>query len=179
MGSSWRRRSARALAAGAMAVAASAAGAAEARAAEDPFDVAVRQAQSFSIGRLNATTARLPTTAWPLQTSGSRWTTTGSGSWTSGFLPGSALVRLSGDGRRGAAHEGTELAGEIAGQAGNTGTHDLGFMLLDSFGHGFRLTGTDSYRQTVLRAAGSLSTRYSSTVGAIRSLELRPRRSSG
>jgi unsaturated chondroitin disaccharide hydrolase len=59
----------------------------------------------------------------------------------------------------------------IESQKTNTGTDDLGFMLFNSFGNGYRLTGTDSYRQVALTAAQSLATRYSSTVGAIRALD--------
>lgn len=57
----------------------------------------------------------------------------------------------------------------LAGQKTNTSTHDLGFMLFNSFGNGYRLTGDDAYRQVVLRAAESLAARYSTTVGCIRS----------
>lgn len=48
-------------------------------------------------------------------------------------------------------------------------THDLGFMINDSFGNAYRLTGEDSYRDVVVRAAQSLITRYNPTVKSIRS----------
>jgi hypothetical protein len=51
----------------------------------------------------------------------------------------------------------------------NTSTHDLGFVLLDSFGRGYRLTGDDRYRRILLRAAASLASRYDPRVGCIRS----------
>jgi unsaturated chondroitin disaccharide hydrolase len=160
----------RALGAGVTAaLAVGAGGGAPALAAEDSFDVAARQAQSFAVGRLNATTARIRTNAWPLQTSGSRWTTTGAGSWTSGFLPGTLWYAYQATADSALRTKAQNWQSGLAGQASNTSTHDVGFMVFDSFGHGFRLTGTDSYRQTVLRAAGSLASRYSSTVGAIRS----------
>lgn len=49
------------------------------------------------------------------------------------------------------------------------GTHDLGFMINDSFGNAYRLTGEDSYRDVVIRAAKTLITRYSPVVKSIRS----------
>ncbi len=49
------------------------------------------------------------------------------------------------------------------------GTHDLGFMIGDSFGQAYRLTGEQSYRDVVLQAARTLTTRFSSKVGCIRS----------
>jgi unsaturated chondroitin disaccharide hydrolase len=145
------------------------AGTGPARASEDPFDAAVRHAQGFATGRLNATTARIPRTAWPLQTSGLRWSTTGSGSWTSGFLPGALWYGYQATADSGLRTKAQNWQAGLAGQASNTSTHDLGFMVFDSFGNGYRMTGTDSYRQTVLKAAASLATRFSSTVGAVRS----------
>lgn len=49
------------------------------------------------------------------------------------------------------------------------GTHDLGFMMNDSFGKAYELTGEKSYRDVVVRSAKTLSTRYSPVVKAIRS----------
>jgi len=49
------------------------------------------------------------------------------------------------------------------------GTHDLGFMLYTSFGQAFRLTGEQSYKDVIVQAAKTLSTRYSPKVKAIRS----------
>jgi unsaturated chondroitin disaccharide hydrolase len=62
----------------------------------------------------------------------------------------------------------TRQAG-LESQKTRTDTHDLGFMLFDSFGNGFRLTNTTSYRDVALTAAASLATRYNATVGATRS----------
>ena len=53
-----------------------------------------------------------------------------------------------------------------------TGTHDLGFMIFDSFGHGYRLTGNEHYRDVVMTASRSLSTRFNPAVGAIKSWDL-------
>jgi len=49
------------------------------------------------------------------------------------------------------------------------GTHDLGFMIGDSFGKAYQLTGEQSYRDVMLQAARTLITRYSPKVGCIRS----------
>jgi unsaturated chondroitin disaccharide hydrolase len=50
-----------------------------------------------------------------------------------------------------------------------TTTHDLGFMVFNSFGHGYLLTGDARYRDVVFEASRSLVTRYDPDVGAIRS----------
>lgn len=49
------------------------------------------------------------------------------------------------------------------------GTHDLGFMIGDSFGKAYQLTGEQSYRDVMLQAARTLCTRFSPKVGCIRS----------
>lgn len=49
------------------------------------------------------------------------------------------------------------------------GTHDLGFMLFNSYGNGYRLDPTDDYLQVLLEGANSLITRYNPVVGCIRS----------
>jgi len=53
-----------------------------------------------------------------------------------------------------------------------TGTHDLGFMIFDSFGHGYTLTGNEHYRDVVMTASRSLATRFNPAVGAIKSWDL-------
>lgn len=51
----------------------------------------------------------------------------------------------------------------------NKGTHDLGFMIGDSFGKAWELTGERSYKDVIIRAAQSLITRFNPQVGCIRS----------
>lgn len=45
--------------------------------------------------------------------------------------------------------------------------HDLGFQIFNSFGHGYRLTGNESYKEVVLAAADSLATLYNPAAGTI------------
>ena len=49
------------------------------------------------------------------------------------------------------------------------GTHDLGFMMYNSFGKAYDITGEQSYRDVVLKSARSLITRFNPVVGCIRS----------
>lgn len=49
------------------------------------------------------------------------------------------------------------------------GTHDLGFMMYDTFGKAYELTGERSYLDVVLQSAKTLITRYSPKVKSIRS----------
>jgi len=97
------------------------------------------------------------------------WSTTGASAWTSGFYPGCWWLFLdwsawAPDKTRAQAWE----AG-IAGQRYNNTTHDLGFMIYDSFDQDFRLTGNPTARTYCLQAAATLATRYNPIVGCIRS----------
>lgn len=51
----------------------------------------------------------------------------------------------------------------------NTQTHDIGFIILASFGDGLALTGNKSYIPVINKAAQSLATRFSPIVGCTRS----------
>lgn len=55
------------------------------------------------------------------------------------------------------------------------GTHDLGFMVGDSFGKAWKITGEQSYFDVVRQAAQTLCTRFNPTVGAIRSWDHNPK----
>ena len=56
----------------------------------------------------------------------------------------------------------------------NTGTHDLGFMLYNSFGNGYRLTKDEKYKEILLQGAESLITRFNPNVGTIKSWNSEP-----
>lgn len=93
----------------------------------------------------------------------------GSSDWTSGFFPGGLWYLYELTQKSGYSSIAADRNQAIADQRFNTGTHDLGFMLYCSFGNGLRLTENESYKQILLDAANSLSSRYNETVGCIRS----------
>jgi unsaturated chondroitin disaccharide hydrolase len=93
--------------------------------------------------------------------------------WTSGFFPGSMwyLFEATGDAKwRASAEKFTAL---LEPEQNNTKTHDVGFILFCSYGNGLRLTGNAAYRPVLLNGAKSLSTRFSPTVGSLRSWDPR------
>lgn len=51
----------------------------------------------------------------------------------------------------------------------NASSHDLGFMVYNSFGKAWEQTHEQSYRDVVVQAARTLATRYNDTIGCIRS----------
>lgn len=89
--------------------------------------------------------------------------------WVSGFFPGALwlLYAYSGDDRWAtAARRYTDL---LKPEQFDTSTHDVGFVMMSSFGQGQRVTGDPSYPPVLLRAATSLASRFDRTVGCIRS----------
>ncbi|MFL5781459.1 MAG: glycoside hydrolase family 88 protein [Thermoleophilaceae bacterium] len=134
------------------------------------LDSAVAHDLRFAAAQLNRTLAEVPSGSYPHMTSSSgTWVTRSAGWWISGFFPGSLwqMYRATGDPAWRSAAAARQAG--IESQKTRTDTHDLGFMIFDSFGNGAKLTGDDTYRQIVLTAAGSLDKRYSAIVHATRS----------
>lgn len=89
--------------------------------------------------------------------------------WTAGFFPGVLwqLYEYSGDEKM--LEYAKDFTARVEPVKNVTSHHDLGFMLYCSFGHGYRLTGDETYRDVILKGSESLATRFNPTVGAIRS----------
>ena len=92
--------------------------------------------------------------------------------WRSGFFPGSVwyLYELTGDSTL------LPLAAKYTDaieEAKNlTWHHDIGFIVNCSFGNGLRLAGTPSYKDVMVQAAKSLSTRFRPAAGIIQSWDV-------
>ncbi|PRY11262.1 glycosyl hydrolase family 88 [Pontibacter ummariensis] len=102
-----------------------------------------------------------------LETSGSEW-------WTSGFYPGSLLYLYEETGDQALYDEAMRILGLLEKEQFNTSTHDLGFMMYDSFGNAHRIKPSPEYRQVLLNSAKSLASRFDPKVGAIRSWDSAP-----
>ena len=90
-------------------------------------------------------------------------------SWTSGFYAGILWYLYDATGDPAAADAAARWTAQLEDMKDYTGTHDLGFIIYNSFGNGYRLTGDPHYREVVIDAANALITRFNPTVGAIRS----------
>lgn len=133
---------------------------------------------NFSLARLRATMTALgnSTTQFPRsasKTSGT-WGTVGASDWTSGFYPGCLWYAYEKSGDTMFRYNARRWTASLAGQAGNTTTHDVGFMIFCSYGNGYRLLGTASYLSTILTAARSLTTRFRPNAGIIDSWSWAP-----
>jgi len=91
--------------------------------------------------------------------------------WTSGFFPGLLWYMYDYAKKPAWKRYAEKWTEELEGEKNNTDTHDLGFMLFNSFGNGFRLTQNNHYQDVLLQGAKSLASRYNSKVGCIQSWE--------
>ncbi len=89
--------------------------------------------------------------------------------WTSGFFPGSLwyMYKLSGDSEfsKNATYY-TELLESVQN---NTHTHDVGFIMNCSYGHGLDMMKKEKYGDILTQTAKSLISRYNDNIGCIRS----------
>jgi unsaturated chondroitin disaccharide hydrolase len=97
----------------------------------------------------------------------STWSTKPVSDWTSGFFPGEMWLARELTGDQAWTARAQRWTAPIASQVHRTDTHDLGFVVDDSFGEQVRATGTGG--DDVVTAARSLATRYSPKVHAIKS----------
>lgn len=89
--------------------------------------------------------------------------------WCSGFFPGELWYMYERTGDDFWKEKAIEFTAPVEREKTNAGTHDMGFKVYCSFGNGYRLTGDSTYRDIMLEAARTLTTRYKDKVGAIRS----------
>ncbi|MBN1820921.1 MAG: glycoside hydrolase family 88 protein [Prolixibacteraceae bacterium] len=93
----------------------------------------------------------------------------GKDDWTSGFPAGTFWYMYEETGDEYWKEQAVKNTVKLEGFQFNTGTHDLGFMVNNSYGQAYRLTVDPEYKKVVLQAAESLITRFNPTVGSIKS----------
>lgn len=96
-----------------------------------------------------------------------------SGWWCSGFYPGSLLYLYEQTKDASLYAEAERILKVLEKEKNNTSTHDLGFMMFCSFGNANRIAPKPEYREILLTSAKSLSTRFNSKVGCIKSWDSR------
>lgn len=89
--------------------------------------------------------------------------------WTSGFFPGSLWYLYEYSNNSNIKTLAEQFTARVEDQQYTTDNHDVGFMIYCSFGNGFRITHNPAYKDVILTASKSLSTRFRPTVGCIRS----------
>ena len=89
--------------------------------------------------------------------------------WTSGFFPGTMwyMYNLTNDKKWETL--GIKYTESIEEAKHLKWHHDVGFMINCSFGNAYRVTGNEAYKDVIVEAAKSLSTRFRPTPGVIQS----------
>jgi len=132
--------------------------------------VTIQDAINYSLVKLSNSISEIPINNYPIRTKGvGEWELTSPAEWTSGFFAGCLwnAYQLSND--TSWIPDAKNFTEGLEEQKFNTGTHDLGFMILNSFGNGYKILNDDEYKGVVLQAANSLATRYNPIVGCIQS----------
>lgn len=89
--------------------------------------------------------------------------------WTSGFFPGTLWYMYEYTKDQKWKEKAIEFTKTVEREQYNTGTHDLGFMMFNSYGNGLRLINDESYKPIIVQSAKSLITRYVPNAKTIRS----------
>ncbi len=109
---------------------------------------------------------RFPKTYHPKE---DRFETSGSDWWVSGFYPGTLLYLYEQTKDSAMLQEAERIMDVLKKEQHNTSTHDLGFMMFCSFGNANRIAPKPEYKDILLTSAKSLSSRFNTKVGAIKS----------
>jgi len=137
------------------------------RVAAVDFDRILRMASD----KLRRVAAALdPSKGYPRSTvADGRWTQVTVQQWTSGFFAGMLWQMYALD----HSSEWKALAKKwtdgLEADKNLTNTHDLGFLIFDSFGHGYLVGAGPHYKEVVLQASRSLASRFNPRVGLIKS----------
>lgn len=130
----------------------------------------IRETIDYSIAQLQKSLSKIPNDNYPFRTDADgEWVLTPASKWTSGFFPGSLWFAFELTGDSSWIINADKFSFGIESQQFNTSTHDIGFMIYNSFGNGYRITGNEYYKDVVLQSAASLATRYNLVVGCIQS----------
>ncbi len=94
--------------------------------------------------------------------------------WTSGFFPGSLWYLYNNSKSEKWKKNAIKFTVAVDSAKYLTNTHDLGFMINNSFGNAYSLTQNSAYKEVVIKGAQSLATRYRPVIGAIQSWDTTP-----
>ncbi len=131
---------------------------------------------AHAAGRLADAADRLnPQDGYPRSTGpDGAWQLSDADSWTSGFFAGSLWLMFQQTGDPAWLQRAQRWTAGLEAQKTRTDTHDLGFMIFDSFGWQYQLTNDPHARDVADTAARSLATRFNPAVGAIKSWDADP-----
>ena len=130
----------------------------------------VDDAIEFSVQKLLNTIDDIPDGKYPIRSKNmGEWDNTEPQVWTSGFYPGSLWLAYELSGNETLRDAARTTTNGLQDQQYNTHTHDVGFMMFNSYGNALRFSGSPEDSAVVIQSAKSLATRYHPSVGAIQS----------
>lgn len=103
-----------------------------------------------------------------LVTSDSHW-------WCSGFFSGVLWQLYENTGDELLKEYAENYTARIKKEQYSLDTHDLGFMMYCSYGHAYRITGDEKYKDVILQSSKSLASRFNPKVGVIKSWDDKPK----
>lgn len=126
--------------------------------------------------QINKTLKQIPRNRYPINTNKSgNWVTTDASGWTSGFYPGILWLLYEQTGNKDFLTKAANLQSGLINQQFNKATHDIGFIIFNSFGNGYRTTNKASYKKVINQTAKTLAARYNPKIGMIRSWNIDPK----
>jgi unsaturated chondroitin disaccharide hydrolase len=93
--------------------------------------------------------------------------------WVSGFFPGELWYLYEYTHNNKWLTAAKEYTAKVEPEQFDKGTHDVGFKIYCSVGNGYRLTKDAHYKEVIIQAAKTLSTRFNPAVGTIKSWDNR------
>ena len=89
--------------------------------------------------------------------------------WTSGFFPGSLWYLYEATGEVKWRDVAARFTAQLEQIQSYQGSHDIGFILMSSYGQGYRLTKNLAYLPVILNGAVALSSRYNAKIASLKS----------
>lgn len=125
----------------------------------------------FAVSQYNLLASKTPASVMPrtFNASKNELVTSATDWWTSGFFPGTLWYLFESTGDTSMKAEAERRLAILEKEKYYTGNHDLGFMIYNSFGNAYRITGKPEYKYVVLTAAATLSKRYRPGIQSIQS----------
>lgn len=131
----------------------------------------VQKELDYCVQQAHKTIAQIPNDSLlprSISNENTNWDYVNKTDWTSGFWPGILWYLYQYTGDKYFELKADSATKELTSVAYSPSfDHDLGFMLYNSFGNGYRLTKDSNYKKVLLAAADSLATLYNPKVGTI------------
>ena len=97
------------------------------------------------------------------------WITHSRDNWTSGFFSGALWYAYALTEEQKWRDAAIAWSADLESRKNNTGTHDVGFQMMSSWGNWYKLTGREDNVPVIIQTANSLSKRFNETIGCTRS----------